>query len=185
MDKMYTGLQGCYKQVKKIKCTLVQATGMGRTAHRVSRGIALPFHDHGTRRWWGVSVTSWPFFTLGKDQVPIVQEAGWAPGLVWTSVENLAPTGIRSPDRPAHSQLLYRLCYPAHYKQVGKVKKALDITKHEVQWTEEPFWHNVYRSGMTGNMLDTKAMMRQMSLSRHKPHVSSSKLDSSWTQGYG
>jgi len=50
----------------------------------------------------------------GKDLVPIVQEAGWAPGPVWTGVENLTPTGIRSPDRLAHSQSLYRLCYPAH-----------------------------------------------------------------------
>jgi hypothetical protein len=46
--------------------------------------------------------------------VPIVQVAGWAPGLVWTGAENLAPTGIRSPDRPARSQSLYRLSYPAH-----------------------------------------------------------------------
>ena len=30
-------------------------------------------------------------FTPGKDQVPIVQEAGWAPGPVWTDAENLAP----------------------------------------------------------------------------------------------
>jgi hypothetical protein len=29
-------------------------------------------------------------FTSGKDPVPIVQEAGWAPGLVWTGAENLA-----------------------------------------------------------------------------------------------
>jgi hypothetical protein len=28
----------------------------GRTAHRRSRGIHIPFHDHGTRRGWGVSV---------------------------------------------------------------------------------------------------------------------------------
>jgi hypothetical protein len=28
-------------------------------------------------------------------------------------VENLAATGIRSPDRPARSQSLYRLDYPA------------------------------------------------------------------------
>ena len=27
----------------------------------------------------------------GKDPVPIVQEAGWAPGPVWTGAENLAP----------------------------------------------------------------------------------------------
>ena len=49
----------------------------------------------------------------GKDPVPIVQEAGWATGPVWTGAENLAHTGIRSPDRPARSQSLYRLHYSA------------------------------------------------------------------------
>jgi hypothetical protein len=36
----------------KVKCTLVQALRLctGRTAHRGSRGITLPFLDHGTRR---------------------------------------------------------------------------------------------------------------------------------------
>jgi hypothetical protein len=42
-------------------------------------------------------------FTPGKDPVPIVNEAGWAPRPVWTGAENLAPTVIRSPDRPARS----------------------------------------------------------------------------------
>ena len=37
---------------------------------------------------------------------------GWAPGPVWTNSENLAPTGIRSTDRPARSESLYRLSYP-------------------------------------------------------------------------
>ena len=46
-------------------------------------------------------------FTPGKDLVPIVQKAGWAPGPVWTGAENLAPTRIRSPDRPARSESLY------------------------------------------------------------------------------
>ena len=50
-------------------------------------------------------------FTPGKDPVLIVQEAGWAPGPVWMGAENLAPTGIRSPDRPARSESLYRLSY--------------------------------------------------------------------------
>ena len=58
--------------------------------------------------------------TPGKDLVPIVQEAGWAPGPVWTGAENLAPTRIQSPDRPAHSQSLYRLSYSAHL-QVGSL----------------------------------------------------------------
>ena len=30
-------------------------------------------------------------FTPWKDQVPIVYEAGWAPGTVWKSTEKLAP----------------------------------------------------------------------------------------------
>ena len=46
-----------------------------------------------------------------KDPVPIVPEAGWAPGPVWAGAENLATTGIRSPDRPACSESLYRLSY--------------------------------------------------------------------------
>jgi hypothetical protein len=43
-------------------------------------------------------------FEPEKDPVPIVQEPGWAPGLVWTGAENLAPPGICSPDRPVRSQ---------------------------------------------------------------------------------
>ena len=41
-----------FKKLGKVKCTLVQALRLctGRTALRGSRGIALPFHDHGTRR---------------------------------------------------------------------------------------------------------------------------------------
>ena len=74
----------------------------GRTAHRGIRGIALHFHDHGTRRGWGVSVTTRPIFTPGKHTVPIVQKAGWAPGPVWIDGENLAPhqdsiSGLSSP----------------------------------------------------------------------------------------
>ena len=50
-------------------------------------------------------------FTPGKDPVPIVQEAAWATGPVWTGAENLAPTGIRSPYGAAFSELVYRLSY--------------------------------------------------------------------------
>ena len=51
-------------------------------------------------------------FTPGKDPVPILQEAGWAPRPVWISAENFASTGIRSPDLPARSESQYRLRYP-------------------------------------------------------------------------
>jgi len=68
----------------------------------------------GTRRGWGVSVTPRPLFIPRKDPVPIVQEAGWAPGPVWIGAENLGPTGIRFSDLPARSQSLYRQRYLAH-----------------------------------------------------------------------
>ena len=64
---------------------------------------------------WVVNATPRPLYPQERDPVPIVQEAGWAPGPVWTGAENLAPTGIRSPDRPASSESLYRLSYPGPY----------------------------------------------------------------------
>ena len=82
-------------------------------AHRVGRGIALLFHDRGTRRGLVVSITPRPHFTPGKDPVPIVQEAAWAPGPVWTSGKS-CPYRDSMPDRPARSQSLYRLSYRAH-----------------------------------------------------------------------
>jgi len=36
----------------------------------------------------------------------MVQKAGWTPGAVWNGAENLAPTGIRFPDRPARIEPL-------------------------------------------------------------------------------
>ena len=36
-----------------------------------------------------------------NDPPLIVDETGWAPGVVCMGAENLAPTGIRSPGRPA------------------------------------------------------------------------------------
>jgi hypothetical protein len=50
-------------------------------------------------------------FTHGRV-VPLVQDVGWAPGPVWTGAENLAPTAIRSPERPTRSESLFRLNYP-------------------------------------------------------------------------
>ena len=82
-------------------------------AHRVGRGIAQLFHDRGTGRGWVVSSTPWPHCTPGKDPVPILQEAWWAPGPVWTGGKS-RPYRDSIPDRPARSQSLYRLSYRAH-----------------------------------------------------------------------
>jgi hypothetical protein len=56
----------------------------------------------------------------GKDPVPIVQEAGWAPEPVWTGAENLTPTGIRSPTvQPVASRYTDYATRPTDYQMPG------------------------------------------------------------------
>ena len=86
---------------------------MPGVAQRVGRGLALLFHDRGTRMGWVVSSTPQPHFTLWKDPVPILQEAGWAPGPVWMGGKS-RPYRYSTPDSLACSQSLYRPSYWAH-----------------------------------------------------------------------
>ena len=81
------GIRRTVKQVAsgrgvKVKCTLVQALRLctGRTAHRRSRVIALPFHDHGTRR--GEESASRPGHSLppGKTRYPLYRRLGGPQG---------------------------------------------------------------------------------------------------------
>ena len=89
-----------YNKGKKVKWSRYRPG----VAHRVGRGIALLFHDHGTGRGWVVSSTPRPHFTPGKDAVPILQEAGWAPGPVWTGGKTL-PHRDSIAYRPARSSV--------------------------------------------------------------------------------
>jgi len=94
-------------------------------AQRVGRGIALLFHERGTRMGWVVSSTPWPHFIPWKDSVPILQEAGWAPGPVWTGGKS-RPHWDSIPERPVCSQSLYRLSYPAHiYIYINSVPNSV------------------------------------------------------------
>ena len=77
-------------------------------AQRRSRGIALLF-NLGDRWGWVINAMPQPLGTWERDLVPILQEAGQEPEPAWTGEENLAPTGIRSPDCPLCSESLYRL----------------------------------------------------------------------------
>ena len=65
----------------------------------------------------------------GKNPVPTLQEAGWAPGPVWAG-EKPRPHRDSFPDRPARSQSLYRLSYPAPpavYRDT--IKETLHFTR--------------------------------------------------------
>jgi hypothetical protein len=52
-------------------------------------------------------------FTSWKDMVPIVQEAGWASGTVWTGMERLVPT-------------VYAIPTYIKYFSANKIKSASD-----------------------------------------------------------
>jgi len=85
-------------------------------AQRVGRGIALLFHDRGTRRGEWSAARPGRNLPPGKTRYPFYRRLGGPQGRSGRA-ENLVPTGISIPDRPARSQSLYRLSYPAHILQ--------------------------------------------------------------------
>jgi hypothetical protein len=59
---------------------------------------------------WIVNATAWPLYPLERPGTHCI--GGWVgPRDGLDGSENLAPTRIRSPDRPARSESLYRLRY--------------------------------------------------------------------------
>jgi hypothetical protein len=109
----------------KVKFTLEQHTN----AQRGSGIITHPFLNLGARWGWMINATLQLLYTRERDMILIVEETGWAPGPVWTGVENLAPTGIRSPDRQVRSESLYRLSYRGPHVLL---KHALNINSDSV-----------------------------------------------------
>jgi hypothetical protein len=99
-----------------VKCTFVLALMLctDRTAHRGSRGIALLFLDHGTRRGEGSVSRPGRSLPQGKTRYPLYRRLGGPQDRSGQVQKISPPTGIRSPDRPAHSQSLYKLHNPAH-----------------------------------------------------------------------
>ena len=92
----------CY-QCAVVKVKVMWSRYRPGVAQRVSRGIALLFHDRSTRR--GVSGQQHASAALnpGKETVPIFPEVGWAPGLIWTGGKS-RPHRDSIPDRPARNQ---------------------------------------------------------------------------------
>ena len=101
-------------------------------AQRVGRGIQLLFHDRGTRRGRVVSSTPWPLFTPREVPVSILQEAGWAPGLVWTGGKS-RPHRNSIPDHQARSSVAISTEIPGLslalyiYIKIYKIKNKSNI----------------------------------------------------------
>jgi hypothetical protein len=63
----------------------------------------------------GINIMPQLLYPQETDLVPILQENGWAPGPVWTGVDNrksLASNRVQTPNCPAHSEWLYQLHHP-------------------------------------------------------------------------
>jgi len=121
INAKYTHQQG------KVKCSRYRPG----VAQRVGRGIALLFLGYDTRRGWVVSSTPHPHFTPRKDPVPILHEAGWATGSVWTGRKS-RPHRDSIPDRPARSQSLYWLSYRAHHTNKDQIIYAATSPQTDV-----------------------------------------------------
>ena len=88
--------------------------------------------------WGGWSTPRPP----GKTRYPFYRRLGEPPGPVWTGAENLAPTGIRSPDHPACIESLYRLSYPGTTVQTWgwftNTRKGLETSRQEKSTLKTP-----------------------------------------------
>ena len=123
---------------------------------KVGRGIALFFHDRGTRRV--SSSTPRLHFTPRKGPVPILQEAGWASGLVWTGGKS-RPHRDSIPDRPAHGQSLYQLSHPVHIittmktsnlRQINHIKLVITKSKKLINKLQSLFFYSAMNTDLMG-----------------------------------
>ena len=86
-----------------------------------------------------------PIFIPGKDRLPIVQEAGWAPGPVWTGAENLtahqdsipgpsSPYPVAIPTTLPGPLLPYGLLKLCALENDFYISRNMSLFKNKVHW---------------------------------------------------
>ena len=128
-QKTYAGSR---ERIGNVKCILVQALRLctGRTAHRgelrYSYTLILPTVLEG-----GEGSASRPGRCLppGKTRYPLYRRMGGPQGRSGQVRKISPPPGFDPPDRPARSQSLYRLSYPAQTNESNDTKKTYNIQK--------------------------------------------------------
>ena len=91
--------------------------GKRKDAGKLSRGLALFSRTFDTRWEWRGQPNAPAASIPENDPIPILKETELPPGLVWTGGKSHLHRDS-NPDRPARSQSLYRLSYPAHNKDM-------------------------------------------------------------------
>jgi hypothetical protein len=98
--------------------------------------------------------------SLERDPVPIVLEVRWAPEPFWTGAENLAPSGIQSPDFPARRESLWRLSYPGPSADLIATEHTAERFRSNASISQTP------RSGMKGERRRCIAAVKKKKLQR-------------------
>jgi hypothetical protein len=99
----------CKRQISAMKVKEVTLNFTLEQAMKAQRGADAQHYSSfnlDTRWGWVVKAMA-RLLCPWEDTIPIVQQAGWAPRLVWMGSENLALMRIRSPHHPACSKSLY------------------------------------------------------------------------------
>jgi hypothetical protein len=98
------------------------------------RSLALHSLVLDARRGGMVSTTPLPLYPRKRPGTPYT--GCWVgPGLVWTRAKNLAPNGIRSPDRPARSQSLSQsLVMDPYILQIDTQRLVSSTPRPGKQW---------------------------------------------------
>jgi hypothetical protein len=82
----------CVSAVVRLAGSSTPHTPSGLSREAEARPAAV--HIFGGLMGWVVSATPRPLYPTERDPVPILQQAGWAPGPVWVGPKNLAHTGF-------------------------------------------------------------------------------------------
>jgi len=118
---------------------------------------------------WVVNATSRPHFTPGKDAVPIVQEAGWDPGPVWTVAENIVQPSPPQRDSIPGPSSPYRVAFI-----LGEDRKNRDFKSMALKMIFEPKrdkvtseWRRIHNEDIY-NVYSTPNITRAVKLGRKR-----------------
>jgi hypothetical protein len=89
---------------------------------------------------WVVNAKPRPLYPGKEYNVPVVQEARWAPVPVWISEENFTVTGIRPADRPAPTYL--EIIIGILLSPDGKISlRNISLRKNKRRKKAKKYWH--------------------------------------------
>jgi hypothetical protein len=89
-DILSVSSSGITNLIRKVKAVALHVDH----ALMAGTGIALPMLTLGARRGRVVNSTARPHYPQERDPATVIQQPGWASGLIWMGSEKFATTGV-------------------------------------------------------------------------------------------